>query len=165
MRRSVPVVQGWCAHPGGGDTCPPPLSVAPCKPTTPRRYPSPGASKLCPLGVAWTRTDPSRPQCRGTLGPGLQPALSPSARLYVTRDSFCKILGILRFQDTEKTAFQTRPRRAAEAILQSGPRLPWQRGLRSGFLDTFTFAQEYSGRAHQKTPFPLYPRCSTMLAS
>lgn len=69
--------KGWCAHPGGGDTCPPPLSVAPCKPTTPRSYPSPGASKLCPPGAAWTHTDPSRPQCRSTLGPGLHPAPTP----------------------------------------------------------------------------------------
>lgn len=73
--------RGWCAHPGGGDTCPPLLSVAPCKPTTPHCYPSPGASKLCPPGAAWTRTDPSRPQYGGTLGPGLHPAPTPGSAL------------------------------------------------------------------------------------
>lgn len=77
MRSCVPDVQGLVCTPRWWGYLPSSPFRCPCKPTTPRRYPSPGASKLCPPGAAWTRTDPSRPQCRGTLGPGLHPAPTP----------------------------------------------------------------------------------------
>lgn len=66
--------------------------------------------------------------------------------------------------DTEKMEPQTHPRRAEETTPPSGPRLPWQRGLRSGSSDTFTLAQGDRGRVYQKTPFPLYPGCSAVPA-
>jgi hypothetical protein len=156
--------RGWCTPPGSGDTCPSPPFVGPCKPTTPRRYPSPGASKLCPAGAAWTRTDPSRPQCRGTLGPCLHPAPSPRLRSTSQGTHFARSSGS-PYPRTQKTEPQTRPRRAEEATPQSGPRLPWQLGLRSRFLDTFTLAQEDRVRVYQETPFPPYPGCSAVPAS
>lgn len=65
-------------------------------------------------------------------GPCLHPAPSPRLRSTSQGTHFCKILGIPRFQDTEKSEPQTHPRRAVEATPPSGPRLPWQRGLPPG---------------------------------
>ena len=101
--------RGWCTPPGSGDTCPSPPFVGPCKPTTPRRYPSPGASKLCPAGAAWTRTDPSRPQCRGTLGPCLHPAPSPRLRSTSQGTHFARSSGS-PYPRTQKTE----PQRTSE---------------------------------------------------
>lgn len=141
MCRCVPVVQGLVCTIRWWNTCPPPPSVAPCRPTTPRCYPSPGAVKLCPAGAAWTRTDPSRPQCRGTPGPGLCPATTPRLRFTSQGTHFARSSGSPDSRTQKKTESQTRLRRAPEAIPQSEPRLPWQRGLRSRFLDIYACAR------------------------